>query len=334
MKLLKMFWLILMMLFIFISVHATTIAVQDFNTEGIEPHIGRVSAREFRNILVANEELTVLDRSSMEMILKEQNFQTSGCTSTECAVEMGKLLAANIIITGTVSKVGKTFYLSVKGISIETGEIKYSESSYDKGEVDIVITIAHNLAAMISNKHYGTSLQLKKVKTTTTIEEKAATPKEGPEKIEALKSFWGKKYFYRGKRLFKWLHYDLVMKAHPECLKGIKKAKTLKGVSTACIVPSAISLVALYLRKLELDRLPEGGELTGMYKFIDDNSIVFLLTLGLGIATSIFSGSFSSSALEKAVERFNDHVDFGAVRISSPRLLFGFRQVSLCVEFR
>ncbi|MCK5399393.1 hypothetical protein KAJ26_05170 [bacterium] len=138
-----------------------TVAVQDFTAENCEAYIGAVSSREFRNVLVGNKELTVLDRSSMEIILKEQDFQISGCTSAECAIEMGKLLAANFIITGTVSKMGNAYYISINCIGVETGEIKYSKSNYIEGGVELVMPLSHNIAAEFSNEYFGTNFPMK-----------------------------------------------------------------------------------------------------------------------------------------------------------------------------
>jgi hypothetical protein len=46
---------------------------------------------------------TLIDRSQMEAILNEQNFSVSGLVDDSKAVELGKLLAADAIITGSAS---------------------------------------------------------------------------------------------------------------------------------------------------------------------------------------------------------------------------------------
>jgi curli biogenesis system outer membrane secretion channel CsgG len=46
-----------------------------------------------RNELVNSGAFTVIERSKMDEILQEQGLQQTGCTSDECAVEIGKLKA-------------------------------------------------------------------------------------------------------------------------------------------------------------------------------------------------------------------------------------------------
>ena len=45
-------------------------------------------------------------------MLKEQGFQQSGCVSSECAVEAGKLLGVDQIVTGSIGKIGSYYTVS------------------------------------------------------------------------------------------------------------------------------------------------------------------------------------------------------------------------------
>ena len=57
----------------------------------------------------------------MEDIMKEQNFQLFGCTSDECAVEVGKIVGVKQIIDGSISKVGDVYSVLISIISMEPG---------------------------------------------------------------------------------------------------------------------------------------------------------------------------------------------------------------------
>ena len=59
---------------------------------GISKSEARTLTEELRSFLVQSKKYIVLERDNMETILTEQGFQQSGCTSAECAVEVGKLL--------------------------------------------------------------------------------------------------------------------------------------------------------------------------------------------------------------------------------------------------
>ena len=68
-------------------------------------------------------EFNVMERYKMEDILTEQAFQITGCVSTECAVEAGKILGVKYVIAGSAGKVGKTYTTNIRMIDVETSEI-------------------------------------------------------------------------------------------------------------------------------------------------------------------------------------------------------------------
>ena len=44
----------------------------------------------------------------------------SGCSDDSCALEIGKMLSAELIVTGNLSKVGSRYLMSVKMLETET----------------------------------------------------------------------------------------------------------------------------------------------------------------------------------------------------------------------
>jgi curli biogenesis system outer membrane secretion channel CsgG len=64
-----------------------------------------------------------VDRENIEELIDEQKFQVSGLTDESTAVEIGKLSGADIVVIGSISYVGKKYYMNIKLISVETGEI-------------------------------------------------------------------------------------------------------------------------------------------------------------------------------------------------------------------
>ena len=75
------------------------------------------------NALVNVGKVRVVDRQNIAEIVKEYEFQQSDLTDESSAVEIGKLSGADIIVIGSISYVGETFYLNIKLISVETAEI-------------------------------------------------------------------------------------------------------------------------------------------------------------------------------------------------------------------
>lgn len=83
----------------------------------------------------------VLERSHMDQILREQGFSRSGaCDSSSCDLEIGKLLAVDQIVAGRVGKVGNTWTISARRVSVRSGEVLRSVTRNVRGEIDQVLT--------------------------------------------------------------------------------------------------------------------------------------------------------------------------------------------------
>ncbi|MBD3223089.1 MAG: PEGA domain-containing protein [Caldithrix sp.] len=133
----------------------TNIAVIDLASRGsLQPSEVRTLTDRLRSSLVQTEAFTVLDRSQMETILEEQGFQLSGCTSTECAVEAGKILGVQDIVTGSIGRVGKLFTVDILLVDVETSQIKSSLTrdhyGQTEGLVNLMGILAQELAQSVS----------------------------------------------------------------------------------------------------------------------------------------------------------------------------------------
>jgi FKBP-type peptidyl-prolyl cis-trans isomerase FklB len=91
----------------------------------------------------------VMDRGNMDKILKEQAFQMTGCTTKECAVEAGQMLGVGKIVVGSVSLVGKTYFLSLSLVNIESGKVELVEDQECKCEVDDLIRLSKQVAGKL-----------------------------------------------------------------------------------------------------------------------------------------------------------------------------------------
>jgi TolB-like protein len=146
------------------------IAVVDLsNTGGLSQQESVTLTNRLRSMLVRTNAFIVLERGKMEGILQEQGFQQSGCTSTECVVEMGKLLNVQKIISGSIGKVGKIYTIDISLIDIKTARIEKSFIFDHEGEIGgllkLMETIANDIAATVTGekkeeKKYG-SIEIK-----------------------------------------------------------------------------------------------------------------------------------------------------------------------------
>jgi formylglycine-generating enzyme required for sulfatase activity len=70
--------------------------------------------------LVSARKLIVVDRSNLELIQEEMNFQLSGEVSDESAQAIGKKLGAQYIITGSFTGLGGTYRFRVYALNVES----------------------------------------------------------------------------------------------------------------------------------------------------------------------------------------------------------------------
>jgi len=127
------------------------IAVSDFTPQPpISSAESSFVAEFFRGDLTQYKVFAVIDRSNMDKILAEQGFQQTGCTTAECAIQMGKLLNVQKIVNGKVGKLVNRYIITISIIDVESGEIEYSDkdSCYKPEDLeDTVSKLVRRLAA-------------------------------------------------------------------------------------------------------------------------------------------------------------------------------------------
>jgi TolB-like protein len=135
------------------------IAILDFtNTGGLSKQETITLGNRLRSMLVKTNAFIVLERGQMDDILGEQGFQQTGCTTTECAVEMGRLLNVQKMISGTIGKLGKTYTIDLSLIDVQTGAIEKSFFRDFKGEIDGLLDLMQHIANQIAAIVGGTGV--------------------------------------------------------------------------------------------------------------------------------------------------------------------------------
>ena len=76
------------------------IAVMDLKADGVPEKIARTVSNMIRTELINTGNFSVVDRTQMDQILKEQGFQKTGCTDQKCAVQLGRLMSARKMVVG------------------------------------------------------------------------------------------------------------------------------------------------------------------------------------------------------------------------------------------
>jgi len=117
-----------------------TVAVLDFEGRGISQLEAGTLTDRFTSSLGKTEAVLIVARQEMDEILKEQGFQQQeGCTTVECAAEVGALIGVKNIINGSIGKVGETYTIDAQMIAVSTGATVKSVNKTYAGKIDGLI---------------------------------------------------------------------------------------------------------------------------------------------------------------------------------------------------
>ena len=126
------------------------ISVLDFKTSGISQAEMEVFVDFLSSHIIGTGKFRVIDRMQREALLREMEFSYEDCTDEGCQLEVGRLLAANQIVVGSVGRVGERYLLTIKLIDVETGEaIKTGSEKYT--DLNKLIDDSERLAQEFAN---------------------------------------------------------------------------------------------------------------------------------------------------------------------------------------
>jgi len=112
-----------------------SVAVLDFEARGIPGYEAETLTERLRTEIATTKAVQLVDRKLLQNILEEQGLQQSGCTTDECAAEVGQLLGAQYMVSGAVGKLGETYSIDAKMVSVTTGAAVRTKSVSYKGEI-------------------------------------------------------------------------------------------------------------------------------------------------------------------------------------------------------
>ena len=116
------------------------IAIIDFEGIGIDIKEIRALTKRLTSKIIALDVYKVFDRSQLNKRLREQKYEYSGCATSSCAMDIGKLVGVKYIVVGSISKIGETYSIDSRMIDVESGESLISAEYSTQNSIDDVIT--------------------------------------------------------------------------------------------------------------------------------------------------------------------------------------------------
>ncbi len=123
---------------------------------GLTANEASTLADRLRTELVNIGVFDVLERGQMNSILQEQGFNLSGCVSSECAIEAGKLLGARLMVAGDVGKIGNTITMDVRMFDVTTGKIVRAPQHDYTGEISGLLGVIKIIAKQLAGQETET----------------------------------------------------------------------------------------------------------------------------------------------------------------------------------
>jgi len=109
-----------------IKIEELRVAIMDLAAKDIDESTAHAVSSLIRSDMIDSKLFVMIEREQMNGILQEQGFQQVGAIDPKKAVQMGKLLAANKLMIGEITRMGKSLVITVRIVDIENGVAEYS----------------------------------------------------------------------------------------------------------------------------------------------------------------------------------------------------------------
>jgi TolB-like protein len=169
------------------------IAVLDFKTINLPAEKSRIVSELIRTDLINTNKFIVIERSQVDMIFKEHGFASTGFTDESSAVKIGKILAAQKILIGTVMKVGDSIVVTCRVVDVEKG-IADASAKVTADSEESLVSETGTLVASLTGE--AVSVQSKAITPKVILKLTKQIYAKGEDIVVTYKKFPGTKYDY------------------------------------------------------------------------------------------------------------------------------------------
>jgi TolB-like protein len=214
----------------------SSVAVLDFESVGAEEHLGRAVAEVIRTELIDTRKFRVVERSQISKALTEQRFQQSGVIDEKSATAIGKLLGADMIIIGSVVRMGSSYTINSRMIDVKTGEATLGKS-VTGNDLNQLPAMSRSLLDKLFGTG-GTRVDYSAAPSPPPAVQQPAAQSRSPSRFAVVNWGNGKAYFFLGGR---YIRYDIHSgSADPGYPKPIN-AKTWPGFIWTDSIDAAVN---------------------------------------------------------------------------------------------
>ena len=130
-----------------------SIAVIEFKTlnkEAQKISLGNLVSETFTSSLVNSSAFKIIERDQLDKVIKEMEMNQTGFIETTDAVEIGKMLHADAIITGSVALLANEIQLNARIIDIESAYVISAETKTTQYTLQNINTLVNEIVSTLS----------------------------------------------------------------------------------------------------------------------------------------------------------------------------------------
>lgn len=98
------------------------IAILEFESQGIAQDLAGICLNSLSNSLSNIPYLTLIERSQIEKVIKEQDFSMTDL-SEQAGARVGQLLSADFLLLGSIGRLGSVFVLNARILDVASGKV-------------------------------------------------------------------------------------------------------------------------------------------------------------------------------------------------------------------
>ena len=130
------------------------IEFQSLNEEAKKDILGKVFSEVLTTSFVNSDAFNIIEREHIEKVVKELQLTQSGIIDPSSAKQIGKMVGADAILTGSVIKFGNDMRVDARIIEVESGIILTAEKAMGNTDLKSIGAMADVMVQNLVNKFY------------------------------------------------------------------------------------------------------------------------------------------------------------------------------------
>jgi TolB-like protein len=136
------------------KIKIAVIEFQSLNEEAKKDNLGKIVSEILTTSFVNSESFKIIEREQLQKVTKEFELGQTGIIDSSSAKQIGKILGADAIVTGSVIKMGGTLRLDARIIDVASGIILTAEKNEGEGDLKSIGLMAERIVGNLVTKFY------------------------------------------------------------------------------------------------------------------------------------------------------------------------------------